>query len=331
MSTAGWFPDPDGTPGRYRYWDGDSWSPVTTDDPRTDHPGQGARRAAGVGAAGGAQPARAIDPNYQAARAAQPNQPARRALIIAAVLALLIIVAVGGTILWRTSDWGRASPPPPPSVSAWDDSSPLAASPSASPSPSPKSPSPTPSPSPTASASQVSCPEGDAANGPSQPADGRVHGGRLSFAEIDGYAKPQPRPRLSWFYGTSSQFQVTEPGWASSFTVGEVQRAGLFGSPKEAADHTLQCMITGEGFEGFAGRKDLQSKEFSVSGRAGWMIMTEVRVDRDDISVEGDRVVVIFVDDGRSDRMSGFVGLVPIGDDPRIALMDRVIKDLRVE
>lgn len=314
MSAAGWYPDPDGTPGRYRYWDGQSWSSATTDDPRTTPPEGGARRAAGYAAAGG---------TAHPTRAAQERHRSRRVpLIILAAIVLLIIVGVGGVIALRGAGWS-ATDPPPPTVSAWDDSSPT---PTARPTPSP-SPSPRPSP----SAGQVRCPVGDPDAGPDDPDDGRVHGGRLSFAMVDGYGEPQPRSRLSWFYDTASQLQITEPGWASSFTVGEVERAESFGTLQQAAEHTLQCMIAGDGFEGFSGRKDLGSEARKVDDREAWMITTEVRVDRDDISVDGDRVVVIFVDDGRKDRMSAFVGLVPIGDQDRIAIMDRVIKDLRVD
>jgi hypothetical protein len=177
----------------------------------------------------------------------------------------------------------------------------------------------------------VACPAGDPSAGPDHPADGRVRGGRLSFPTVAGYDPPQPRPRLSWFYDTSAQLQVTEPGWASSFTVGEVRRAGRFAAARQAAGHTLQCMITGDGFAGFTGRKDLRNEAVTIDGRPAWMIMAEVRVERNDISVEGDRVVVIFVDDGRKDRLSGFVGLVPLGDTRRIALLDTVIKGLRVD
>ncbi|MFC7620487.1 DUF2510 domain-containing protein [Microlunatus sp. GCM10028923] len=331
MSTAGWYPDPDGTSGRYRYWDGQSWSATTTTDPRTDPPAAGVpRRASGMAAVGStAEPSRAIDPGYQPARAAAaPPRRGRRILVIGAALLLLIIVAASGLLVWRGPDLGLTGPNPP-AASVWDDSSPTAA------------PTPRPTPVPTTLASRrpstpnpsegrLRCPEGSPTRGPAKPADRRVHGGRLSYAMIAGYAAPQPRPRLSWFYDTASQFQVTEPGWASSFTVGEVQRAGMFGQQQQAAEHTLQCMITGDGFDHFASRKDLQSKAITVDGRPAWMIMTEIRVDRTDLSIEGDRVAVIFVDDGRRDRLSGFVGLVPIGDSKRIALMDTVIKGLRV-
>ena len=47
---AGWYPDPAGTAGRFRYWDGQQWSAETTDDPR--HPHRRAGRP-GPGAVGG--------------------------------------------------------------------------------------------------------------------------------------------------------------------------------------------------------------------------------------------------------------------------------------
>lgn len=34
MAAAGWYPDPGGQPGQFRYWDGSSWSTQTTANPR---------------------------------------------------------------------------------------------------------------------------------------------------------------------------------------------------------------------------------------------------------------------------------------------------------
>lgn len=43
MSVPGWYPDPSGAPGRFRHWDGATWSAQTTDDPNIPPPlGSGA-------------------------------------------------------------------------------------------------------------------------------------------------------------------------------------------------------------------------------------------------------------------------------------------------
>jgi hypothetical protein len=52
MPSSGWYPDPDGTPDRYRYWDGSTWSTETTDDPRQPGPAETAfrqRRGSAIG------------------------------------------------------------------------------------------------------------------------------------------------------------------------------------------------------------------------------------------------------------------------------------------
>ncbi|QGN33414.1 DUF2510 domain-containing protein [Microlunatus sp. Gsoil 973] len=56
MAEGGWYPDPSGEPGRYRYWDGARWSAETSTDPGiTGSSGMaGDRRPAGTGT----QPAR---------------------------------------------------------------------------------------------------------------------------------------------------------------------------------------------------------------------------------------------------------------------------------
>lgn len=38
MAAVGWYPDPGGRPGQYRYWNGSSWSSHTTADPRRTPP-----------------------------------------------------------------------------------------------------------------------------------------------------------------------------------------------------------------------------------------------------------------------------------------------------
>ena len=52
MAVPGWYPDPAGAPGRFRYWDGHAWSAQTTNDTNTPPPrppAQGRRRSSGWG------------------------------------------------------------------------------------------------------------------------------------------------------------------------------------------------------------------------------------------------------------------------------------------
>ncbi|MFZ1412404.1 MAG: DUF2510 domain-containing protein, partial [Micropruina sp.] len=48
MSNAGWYPDPGGQPGMYRYWTGSSWSAAVTPNPQQPQPGPGAPGAPGT-------------------------------------------------------------------------------------------------------------------------------------------------------------------------------------------------------------------------------------------------------------------------------------------
>ncbi|MDO9494328.1 MAG: DUF2510 domain-containing protein, partial [Nocardioides sp.] len=39
MATPGWYPDPAGQPGAFRYWDGQAWGADVTDNPHAAAPG----------------------------------------------------------------------------------------------------------------------------------------------------------------------------------------------------------------------------------------------------------------------------------------------------
>ena len=71
MAIPGWYIDPAGTPGRFRYWDGQQWSAGTTADPRDPPP----------------RPARGSAP--RPARTARSRTP----LIIGVVVAAVLLVA----------------------------------------------------------------------------------------------------------------------------------------------------------------------------------------------------------------------------------------------
>src|ERR687889_433038 len=95
MPSSGWYPDPEGTPDRYRYWDGSSWSTETTDDPRRPAP----------------------------AEATPPERSRLRIGLLFGVLTALVTILVTAVLIFRerpTTD----GPLPGSSVSAWYDSPP---------------------------------------------------------------------------------------------------------------------------------------------------------------------------------------------------------------
>ncbi len=311
MAANGWYPDPGGAPNRYRYWNGAGWSAETTGDPRTPAPGPSAQT---------------------------PGRPGRRRGPLIVVLALIVLLAiVVGVVVLRQPGRTASGPDEPRStVSSYDDSSPFpTATPTVSGTPTPTArPSRTASPTPSDSAApppqQVACPDESTTPG-LQPGDGRVHGGRLSFAQVDSYPAPEADGQFSWMADVTSQTQSTEPGWISIFAVGEVRTADTgFATPKQAAESSIQCAITEGWYQYFTGRTDLKNSSITVDGHSGWIIVADIRVDDPDIEASGDQLTFLVLDDGRSEALSVWSGMVPIGDTGRLELNDAVRAGLRV-
>ena len=290
----GWYPDPGGEPGRYRYWDGAEWSRTTSDDPGRPPP----------------------DPNSAAAGARSGRSPLG---LVIGVLALVVVVVVGLALLHGNSGVRPTTDDPLPtaSVSGGDDRSPTAE----------------PTPTPSGSRNALSpCPLGNPNGRGDHPNDRRVYGGNLSFAAEDTFEPAEAEQRFTFAHDITQQVRRVndKPGWIAQLAVGEVRADDGFGpDTRNAAEIVVECAVTSQLYAPFqASRHDLRSEAVTVDGRKGWLIETNVLVDVEDLPFRGDHSVFILVPDGPDWGL--FFGAVPIGDDRLEAVLDHAIRGLRV-
>ena len=299
MPASGWYPDPDGTPDRYRFWDGTAWSAATTTDPRQPPPVAGAP--------------------------AQQRRPTVAILI--GVLALIVIVVVAAVLLIRGNTSNRITDQrfPSSSTSGWDDSSPTP-----TPTPTPiQSVTPTPSASPTPDG-LVPCPTGDPNTRASHPSDNRVYGGNLSFPRVATFNREAPEPRMTFAHDVAQQtLEVnTDPGWIAQLAVGQLRSAEGFTGAEQAAKEFAECTVSGLMYQQYSPtRTDRQSKAITISGHPGWLIESEIRVVEPGLPFAGDHTIFLVVQDGSDWGL--FFGAAPIGNAQLEAVLQSTVKALR--
>ncbi len=310
MSKPGWYPDPGGEPGRFRFWDGESWSAGTTDDPASS-----------------------------TSPAAKPARRNRAWIIAVAVgLAVIIIAAIAIPALFASRRVVDGAPTPSATVASDPATeTPSALQPTPEPSESPVGPTPSsadPSASPTSDGSTPAagvCPLGDPSFRQDHPRDGRIHGGGLSFPRSDAFGPTQQQGYFSWAYDVAGQDRRVEATWISSYIVGALPTFEGFESPKQSASLVLACTVRSPLYTGLTGQTQLASRKITVDGQPGWALRTEIRVDNPAVSVAGDVVEIIVVDTGSPESLSMFWASVPIGDSAALTQLQTTIGRLKAE
>lgn len=305
MAVAGWYPDPAGVPGRYRYWDGSSWLTVTTDDPGrpapAESPASGPTRS--EPSSGGEPPSR-------------PPARWRRLAIIVGVLAVAVSTVVAVAILIGNFRSLLDNPLPNATGSPSGVSSPSATQP----------PSATPSPVPL-----VPCPKGNPNQRAPHPIDGRVYGGNLSFEAQQTFEPAALEARFGFAYDVLQQtLPVSQnPAWIAQLAVGQLREEdGFVHDARNTVESLARCVTTGTMYSPYVPtRSDIRSESLSIDGRHGWLIESEITVDRPDVALLGDHVIFIVVRDGKD--WGFFFGAVPIGNTQLDAVLASTVRGLR--
>ncbi|MFT3971774.1 MAG: DUF2510 domain-containing protein [Micropruina sp.] len=299
MAQTGWYPDPGGQQGMFRYWDGSAWTKQLSANPGGAPSGPGGRNPATIWAivAG---------------------------VVVLALIATFTLPSLLGSLLGGPSP--SISRPPAPTISAWDEND----SPTPSPRPTPsRTPTPTPSPTPTPTPSppetSLPCPRYDTA-----VVKGRLFGGGLSVPVIrDSRWTVNAVRTIPWaICATGLQRQITGT-WVSEVILAGIQPRSMVGSLQQQAD-----AIAADSVDRFynRGRGKLvmkSSKAIKLDGLNAWELRYEVQIDYLG-PIRGDNVNVVVVQHTDGSR-SALLTFATIGDTETQRQVDASRNAVKVE
>jgi hypothetical protein len=286
----GWYPDPGGGLGLFRYWDGKAWSAATSPSPSALPPSQGLvgapqgnqggqqyGQASGQTTAG--QPAYGQSPygqNYGTAYANYQEIEKKKSPIgwwIAggALVIVIIVVAVLAIRAVTGGDTGTTGVPGQPSQDVCPAES-------------------TASPEPNSN----------------HPADGRVHGGPVSYPMLGTpWGAPQGENRVPFGSDVQSQlvpietdFDGNGTNWVAQITVGELQAGDGFFTPEQGSQIVVKCIL-GKFYGDNPVKSNVKVNEkATIDGHDGWLVESHLTFDIAGLKTKGELLIVAIVSAG---------------------------------
>ncbi|HBX80996.1 MAG: DUF2510 domain-containing protein [Propionibacteriaceae bacterium] len=281
MSAPGWYPDPAGQPGLYRYWTGTAWTDNVSNNPGAATPG-----AAGA-------PGTAPQSPWQAHQGSQPAAAAQKATSKSGVgtwLTIGAVVLVVGVALWflvprllgAIGIGGTDNPVSNPTTNVC----------------------PRISGTPTASAN-------------AHPNDGRVYGGKLSYPLLGSpWEAPEPEYRVAFGRDAQSQIIVVEPNydgtssWVASVLVADLIAGDGFFGPEQGSKIVAKCIVGAFYGSAAVNRTDITNKATTVDGRAAWELEMHLTFNIPGLKTKGETAIVVIVSTG-TDSASIYYASIP--------------------
>ncbi len=290
MTNAGWHPDPGKQPGKFRYWDGTQWSVQLSDSPHDPPPGSGlgqqpvAPRKLG-------QPQGWGTAEYRTGQAFAPEKKSggKAGWIIALIAGVIVLVLVTVFAIRGLStliDGGNPGSNPTDEFC-------------------PKQPIEPETPVP-------------------HPADGRVHGGKLSYPELQPpWSRPVGDNRVPFGRDISSQKVVIEKGyklgrdWVAGVMVGELISGDGFFSPQQGSEIVTKCIVGVFYDDAKVGRDDQVNKAITVDGKKAWLLKTHLSFDIKGLEAKGETAIIVIVATGDG-QASLYYASVPDNSPPEL-------------
>jgi Protein of unknown function (DUF2510) len=285
-ANPGWYPDPGGGQGLFRFWDGKAWSAAVSPNPSAPPPAQGLVGGGTVPQGDqpygqGGQPAYGQLPygqDYGSAYANYQELQKKKSPIgwWIAGAALVIVVVVVAVLAVRAVTGGDTG---------------------------------TTGGGPVAQPSQGVCPQDTASpEAPAtHPADGRVHGGPVSYPLLGPpWGPPQP-PTNPVPFGSDEQNQLVVDqlnydgqgaDWVASILVAELQAGDGFFTPEQGSQIVVKCILGA-----FYGDNPVNSnvkvnEKTTIDGHEAWLVESHLTYDIAGVKAKGELLIVAIVSAG---------------------------------
>lgn len=293
---AGWYPDPGGQDGLYRFWDGGTWSATTSDNPAGPPP-------YGAGPTPAAAPVKAapeqlvVDP-YDPTK----GRSASRWFLAggAVLLALVVIVVLVVRSLAGGSEPGPTGPTP--------------GAPSAQTCPDARSASVSPPPA----------------------TSGRVTSGQLSYPMLAApFSAPGGDRRVPFGQEVQSQGATVETStdgrtiWEASVMIARLVAGDGFFGPEQGAKIVATCVVGKFYGNVEVTRDDQRSEAITVDGRSAWIIDSHLTFVVPGIKTTGETMIIVVVDTGAGEA-GLFYASVPDTSPELLAPARRSLADLEI-
>lgn len=260
-AVPGWYPDPGGQSGQYRYWDGQTWSAVTTANPQAPPPtpGLGAPRGGGSQQPGSAP--------YSV-----PAKKKSGAGWIIGLVALVVAVAVAGVFIVRgLGSSGGDDPTDPqnnPSAAVCPDSE-------------QQSESPAPQSGDRVHSGKLSYPRLD------PPFSAPVWDSRVPFGRD-----------VQSQNATVEEGGNGAPSWVAGVLIARLLAGDGFYGPEQGAAVVVDC-ITGKFYgDSEVDREDSLNEATTIDGHDAWIIESHLTFDVPGVKTKGEKLIVVVVDIG---------------------------------
>ena len=300
-ANPGWYPDPGGGQGLFRYWDGKAWSAATSPNPSAPPPspglvGGGTAQQGGPPYGETGQPTHAqteqagygqgapaafgqstYDPTYGGAYANYQELQKKKTPVgwwIAGAALVIVIIVVAVLAIRAVTGGGTGT-----------------------------------SGGPVTQPSQDACPPQSSATPEapaSHPPDGRVHGGPVSYPQLGSpWSPPQGETRVPFGSDVLSQLVPVETNydgqggdWVAQVTVGELQAGDGFFTPEQGSQIVVKCILGT-----FYGDNPVNSnvkvnEKVTIDDHDGWLVESQLTFDIEGLETKGELLIVAIVSAG---------------------------------